>query len=101
MPWQVEWHGEVSVCFVYANLFMVGLEAVFHYSADTVFEEVSIALICCCGGLFHLYQGVSVLVAKYSNVTGNPLEMALCLSKASQESSSLRIWVSQYSLGAL
>lgn len=48
-------------------------------------------------GIFHLCQGVSLLVAKYSNVTGYPLKMAL--SKASRESSSLHIWVSQYSLG--
>jgi len=39
----------VSVWYVYADLFVVGLEAVFHYSADAVFEEVSIMLICCCG----------------------------------------------------
>jgi hypothetical protein len=28
---------------------VVGLEAVLHYSADAVFVEVSVLLICCCG----------------------------------------------------
>jgi len=81
---------------------MVGLEAVFQYSADAVFEEVSIMLICCCGWIIPSLPGCQPTCCQvYSSVTGNPLEMALCLSKARQKSSSLHIWVSQYSLDEL
>jgi hypothetical protein len=100
VPWQVGWHGEVSVWFVYADLFVVGLEAGFHYSADAVFEEVSIMLICCCGWVIPSLPGCQptcwqVFQHDWESTRDDSL------SKASQESSSLHIWVSRYSLGEL
>jgi hypothetical protein len=81
-------------------LFVVGLETVLHYSADGVFEEVGFMLICCFGWVIPFLPGCQLTCCQVFQCDWKSTGEG-SLSEASQESSSLHIWVSWYSLGEL